>query len=106
MEKEFNQRRVRSVHYRKQEVKVLKVYESGIIKVIAYCSDKDFPVENYKIPKEFPHYEVLTQFFNQIGATKELLFSKYLPSYLGFDDMSDEHYNQYFFEIKKGRKVR
>ena len=97
LEKEFNQRRVRSVHYRKQEVRVLKAYETGIVKVIAYCADKDFPVENYKIPKEFPHYEVLTQFFNQIGATKELLFSKYLPSYLGFDDMSDEHYNLYFF---------
>jgi len=43
---------------------VLKVYETGIIKEIAYCADKDFPVENYKIPKEFPHFEELTQFFN------------------------------------------
>jgi hypothetical protein len=55
---------VRSVHYRKQAIKVLKEYETGIIKEIAYCADKDFAVENYKIPKEFPHYEVLTQFFN------------------------------------------
>lgn len=86
---------------------MLKVDEdTGIIKEIAYCADKDFPVENFKIPKEFPHYEVLTQFFNQIGATKELLFSKYLPSYLGFDDVSDDHYNQYFFEIKKGKKLK
>jgi len=60
LEKEFNQKKVRSVHYRKQAVKVLKVYETGIIKEIAYCSDKDFPVENFKIPREFPHYEVLT----------------------------------------------
>ena len=65
LEKEFNFRRVRSVHYRKQAIKVLKEYpETGIIKVVAYCADKDYPVENYKIPKEFPHYEVLTQFFN------------------------------------------
>ena len=64
LEKEFNARRVRGVHYRKQAIKVLKSYETGIIKEIAYCADKDFPVENYKIPKEFPHYEVLTQFFN------------------------------------------
>jgi hypothetical protein len=98
---------VRGVHYRKQAVKVLKSYaDTGIIREIAYCADKDFPVENWKIPKEFPHYEVLTAFFNQIGATKELLFSKYLPSYLGFDDLSDEHYNQYFFEIKRGRKLK
>lgn len=107
LEKEFAQRRVRGVHYRKQAIKVLKVNEdTGIVKEIAYCADKDFPVENFKIPKEFPHYEVLTGFFNQIGATKELLFSKYLPSYLGFDDLSDDHYNQYFFEIKKGRKLK
>lgn len=106
LEKEFNSRRVRNVHYRKQAVKVLKIYETEIIKEIAYCADKDFAVENYKIPKEFPHFEDLTQFFNQIGATKELLFSKYLPSYLGFDDLSDEYYNQYFFEIKKGRKLK
>ena len=64
LEKTFNERRVRNVHYRKQAIKVLKVYDTGIIKEIAYCADKDFPVENYKIPKEFPHYEVLTQFFN------------------------------------------
>jgi len=64
LEKEFAQRRVRSVHYRKQAIKILKAYETGIIKEIAYCADKDFPVECYKIPKEFPHYEVLTQFFN------------------------------------------
>ena len=35
-----------------------------------------------------------------------MLFSKYLPSYLGFDDVSDEEYNQYFFEIKRGRKLK
>lgn len=65
LEKEFAQRRVRGVHYRKQAIKVLKVNEdTGIVKEIAYCADKDFPVENFKIPKEFPHYEVLTGFFN------------------------------------------
>lgn len=29
-----------------------------------------------------------------------------MPSYLGFDDLSDDRYNQYFFEIKKGRKLK
>lgn len=48
----------------------------------------------------------MTQFFNQIGATKELLLSKYCPSYLGFDDISDVDYNQYFFEIKKGKSLK
>lgn len=55
MEKEFAQRRVRGVHYRKQAVKILSTdEETGIIKEIAYCADKDFPVENYKMPKVFP----------------------------------------------------
>ena len=106
LEREFNSRRVRSVHYRKQPVRVLKLYQSGIIKQLAYCSDKGFPVECYKIPKCFEHYELLTQFFNQIGATKELLLSKYCPSYLGFDDVTDTEYNQYFFEIKKGKPLK
>ena len=65
----------------------MKLYKSGIIKQLAYDSDKGLPVECYKIPKCFEQYERLTQFFNQIGATKELLLSKYCPSYLGFDDM-------------------
>lgn len=39
LEREFNSRRVRSVHYRKQPVRILKLYQSGIIKQLAYCSD-------------------------------------------------------------------
>lgn len=31
--------------------------------------------------------------------------SKYFPSYLGFDDMTNEEYNLYFFEIKKGKAL-
>ena len=93
LEREFNERKVTRVHYRKKAIKVLKFYESGIIKQLAFCSDNDNEVECYKIPKVFEHYEILTQFFNQIGATKELLLSKYFPSYLGFDDMTDGDFN-------------
>ena len=106
MEKEFVARRVRSVHYRNQPIKVIENLSNGIIKELAFCADKDFAVENFKIPREFPHYDTLCNFFSQIGATKELLFSKYLPSYLGFDDASDQYYNQYFFEIKKGKSLK
>jgi hypothetical protein len=77
-----------------------------MVKQLAYCCDTGTAVECYKVPKVFMHFEILTQFFNQIGATKELLFSKYLPSYLGFDDQSDPDFNQYFFEIKKGRSLK
>ena len=106
LEKEFLSKRVRRVHHRKQAVKVLKAYDNGMCKELAWCCDTDVPVECFKIPKVFHHFEELTQFYNQIGATKELLLSKYMPSYLGFDDLSDSDHNQYFFEIKKGRNVK
>ena len=105
IEKEYMDRRVRAVHYRKQAVRVIKEFDTGMKKVIAYCADHDFPVECYQIPHCFPHYEVLNQFMSQIGASKQLLRSKYFPSYLGFDDASMEGYNQYFFEIKKGKAL-
>lgn len=105
LEREFIGRRVRTVHYRKQAVKILKKYDTGIIKELAFCCDRDTPVACYKIPKNFEHFDVLTQFFNQIGATKELILSKYAPSYLGFDDLTDPDFNQYFFEIKKGKSL-
>jgi hypothetical protein len=77
-----------------------------MLKVIAYCADHDFPVECYQVPRCFPHFDVLNQFYNQIGAQKQLLKSKYFPSYLGFDDMESEDFNQYFFEIKKGKALQ
>lgn len=106
LEREFTSRRVRNVHYRKQPIKVLKSFDTGMVKQLAFCCDSGTAVECYKIPKVFMHFEILTQFFNQIGATKELLFSKYLPSYLGFDDQTDPDFNQYFFEIKKGKSLK
>lgn len=77
IEKEYALRRVRAVHYRKQQIKILKEYDSGMLKVLAYCADKDFPVECFQIPKCFPRFDVLNQFYNQIGACKQLMKSKY-----------------------------
>lgn len=76
-----------------------------MLKVLAYCADKDFPVECYQIPKCFPRFDVLNQFYNQIGACKQLMKSKYFQSYLGFDDLTNEDYNLYFFDIKKGKAL-
>ena len=56
LEREFVDRRVRSVHYRKQPVKVIQSFEGGMEKVLAYCCDKDFPLECYKIPKTYSNY--------------------------------------------------
>ena len=49
---------------------------------------------------------MLNQFFNQIGACKQLLRSKYFQSYLGFDDMTNADYSLYFFDIKKGKALK
>jgi hypothetical protein len=51
IEKEFNSKRVKQVQYRNQPVKVLEEFEDGVVKVVGYCSDKDFPLENIKVPK-------------------------------------------------------
>ena len=64
IEKEFLERRVRAVHYRKQPLKILKEYEGGMMKVLAWCADKDFPVECYQIPRYFDNFVALNQFFN------------------------------------------
>ena len=64
IEKEFSERKVRRIHYRKQAMKVLKEYDSGMLKVIGYCADHDFPVETYKIPRSFAHYDILNSFYN------------------------------------------
>jgi hypothetical protein len=48
----------------------LKQYDSGMMKVLAYCADKDFPVECYQIPRKFQQFDILNQFYNQIGACK------------------------------------
>lgn len=64
IEKEYSERKVRRVHYRKQAMKILKEYDSGMLKVIGYCADHDFPVETYKIPRNFSHYDVLNAFYN------------------------------------------
>ena len=105
VEKDYNDRKVRGVHYRKQQLKILKEWDTGMRKVVAYCADKDFPLECFQIPRNFPHYEVLNQFYNQIGASKQLMKSKYVSSYLGFDDMGDPDHNLYFFQILKGKAL-
>ncbi len=97
IEKEFQNIRVRSVHYRNQAVKTMKSLMNGIRHVMAYCSDKDFPLENIKIPRDCPDFELLADFYNEISAHKQLIFSKYFRCYYGFDDIFDDTYNQYFF---------
>lgn len=64
------------MHYRNQAIKTLKVLPNGIKHEIAYCSDKDFPLENIKIPRDCPDFQLLSDFYNEISAHKQLIYSK------------------------------
>ncbi len=65
------------------------------MKELAYCADKDFPLEVLVIPYDYPDFDKAQLVHNKIGALSSLIFSKYFINYLGFDDSQ----NQYFFEI-------
>ena len=45
--------------------------------MMAYCADKNFPVECYQIPRKFKQFDILNELYNQIGASNQLLRSKY-----------------------------
>lgn len=48
---------MRKVHYRNKPKKILKEYEDGIVKELAYCGDKDFPLEVLKIPHDYSDFD-------------------------------------------------
>lgn len=83
---EFSRKRVRKVHYRNQPVWTLKTYDDGIVKYLAYCSDKDFALEALQVPQDYSDFDKAQLLYNKIGAQSDLIFSKYFVNYLGFDD--------------------
>lgn len=105
IEKEFNQKKCRGVQYRNQQVKVLKMYASGIIKQIGYDKDQDYPVEVIKIPKLFQQFEINEMWLHTFNAYKELIFSNYYPNFLGFDNIGDTKYNLFFIQHIKGKPI-
>jgi len=106
IEKEWYSQRVRHVQYRNRAIKVIKALSSGVIRQIAFCADKDFPLEVLKVPHALTDYEYLQSLSQQISASKQMIFSKYFAGYYGFDDLSDPDHNLYFFELLKGVSIR
>jgi len=51
---------------------------------------------------DFQKLEIKLQTFN---ALKQLIFSKYYQNYLGFNTLTDQDYNLYFFEFIKGNSL-
>ena len=102
MEKEWHKEKVRAVQYRNRPIKVNKEFSNGVIKQVGYCARRDIPVEVVKIPRDLSDYEFMQDFINEANALKQLFFSNYFHKFLGFDDLSDENYNLYFFDILRG----
>ena len=42
---------------------------------------------------------------NTFNAYKELLYSKYIPNFLGYDTISDPKYNLFFVQYIKGKSL-
>ena len=102
IEKEWHKEKIRAVQYRNRPIKIYKEYSNGVIKQLGYCARRDIPVEVVKIPRNFLDYQFMQDFINEADALKQLFFSNYFHKFLGFDDLSDEAYNLYFFDILRG----
>jgi hypothetical protein len=106
LEKEWHKEKVRGVQYRNRPIKVYKEFINGVVKQLGYCARRDMPVEVVKIPRNFLDYQYMQDFINESNALKQLFFSEYFHKFLGFDDLSDENYNLYFFDILRGLNYR
>jgi len=80
----------------------LATYPNGAIKELAYDTNKDFPLDCFKIPRVIEDFEYMQTFAYTMCALKQLQMSKYLIKFLGFDDLYDANYNLYFFEKRQG----
>ena len=70
------------------------------------CADRNIPIWVYKIPTNYYDKNILEAFYFQCEATRELLLSKYFQKFLGFDEISSNEFQFYFYEfIKDGIKL-
>ena len=77
-----------------------------ITKEEARCADRNIPIWVYKIPNTYYDKNILEAFYFQCEATRELLLSKYFQKFLGFDDISSNEFQFYFYEfISDGEKL-
>jgi len=64
----------------------------------ALCADRNIPIWVYKIPTCYYDKNILEAFYFQCEATRELLLSKYFQKFLGFDEVSSDEFQFYFYE--------
>lgn len=68
----------------------------------AKCADRNIPIWVYKVPTCYYDKEILEAFFFQCEATRELLLSKYFQKFIGFDEISNNEFQFYFYEFISG----
>lgn len=66
------------------------------------CSDRDIPIETWKIPANYYSKDILNLFYYKCEGLRELLLSKYFQKFTGFDDISSNDFHYYFFEYIDG----
>ena len=72
----------------------------------ALCADRNIPIWVYKIPTCYYDKNILEAFYFQCEATRELLLSKYFQKFLGFDEVTSDEFQFYFYEyIQDGMKL-
>ena len=79
----------------------IKIFKR-ISKEEARCADRNIPIWVYKVPNTYYDKNILEAFFFQCEATRELLLSKYFQKFIGFDDVSSNEFQYYFYEFISG----
>ena len=70
------------------------------------CADRNIPIWVYKIPTNYYDKNILEAFYFQCEAIRELLLSKYFQKFLGYDEISSNEFQFYFYEyIQDGIKL-
>ena len=76
----------------------IKTYKK-ITRQEALCAERNIPIWVYKIPTSYYDKNILEAFFFQCEAIRELLLSKYFPKFLGYDEISSDEFQFYFYEF-------
>ena len=96
--------RVKKFHYKNENISSDRI-GNKIICEDAYCSDRNILIKCYKIPNIYYDKNVLESFYYQCESGRELLLSKYFVKFLGFDDITNEEFQFYFYENIEGMKL-
>ena len=65
----------------------------------ALCADRNIPIWVFKIPTCYYDKNILEAFYFRCEAIRELLLSKYFQKFLGYDEISSDEFQFYFYEF-------